>query len=63
MFIAFIDESGDPGFDFAKGASEHFVMAMVKFETKEHTPPSFGRLTNPGSEHRFGRQKLQKLNK
>jgi hypothetical protein len=35
MSIAFIDESGDPGFNFAKGASEYFVMAMADFENKD----------------------------
>jgi hypothetical protein len=52
MFIAFIDESGDPGFDFAKGASEHFVMAMVGFETKEHTNTAIGVMENLKSRFR-----------
>jgi hypothetical protein len=32
--LVFIDESGDPGFNFSKGASLFFVMAMVVFESE-----------------------------
>ena len=34
--LVFIDESGDPGFDFNGGSSDYFAMALVVFSSKEH---------------------------
>jgi hypothetical protein len=33
--LVFIDESGDPGFELAKGSTPYFVVAMVIFETTD----------------------------
>ena len=35
MIIVAIDDSGDPGFKFARGSSQYFCIAAVYFETKE----------------------------
>ncbi|MCA9748295.1 MAG: DUF3800 domain-containing protein, partial [Romboutsia sp.] len=34
--LVFIDDSGDPGFKFAKGSSRFFVFALICFEDKSH---------------------------
>jgi len=34
----FLDESGDPGFDVANGASSHFVLALVRLPERSPLP-------------------------
>ncbi len=40
--LVFIDESGDPGFKIARGASPIFVAVMVIFEKNEHAAATQG---------------------
>lgn len=65
--LIFIDESGDPGFNFAKGASEYFALAAVIFKYPEDAEEAstvmkkLRKSLNKGKSYEFKFNKLRHL--
>lgn len=61
--LVFIDESGDPGFKFAKGSSDHFAVALVAFRDIDQSQATIEAIENVAnglrsySEFKFSRSR------